>query len=116
MLAPLLLGGCTVVEVTDPEGKVQVTRGVGVVNVMLPEPERNIVTKTMGLGLVSTALGFTIGYASEELALLGPECRLVVWIRNEAEAATLAGLLAGHRDVCGVDPGNSDSDQGRKTP
>src|SRR5688500_13071346 len=62
-LTAVALSSCTIVEITDPEGRTSIERRFGFASIAV-EPEREAVVASLrSFGLASTPLGFTAGYA-----------------------------------------------------
>jgi len=78
-LAAPTLGGCMSVYITDAEGEVRVSRGVGLLRVEVSGPKRAVIGSVEGIGLLSDPLGWSAGYTRQRWALLGDDCRSVVW-------------------------------------
>lgn len=103
-LAVLALSSCTVVEITDPEGATSIERRFGLTSIAI-EPERAAVVASLrSFGLASTPLGFTAGYAAHQLAALGEDCRVVLWVENEQQRAAVEQLAATAKEICIVGP------------
>jgi outer membrane lipoprotein SlyB len=95
----LLLAGCVSLHVQSRDGQVRTVRHFGILHVQLANPEQAIVGSLSGVGLVGAPLGWSLGYTRQRWALMGPECRAVVWLdegnvnSNTSEAlAQVAGL------------------------
>ncbi len=96
--------GCVSVHITDHSGQVQVVRHVGYVQIQTA-PGTSVTGAVVGVGLVGAPLGWSLGYTTQRWALLGQECRLVVWLpAGPIDAATMQALAAaGGACVLGTD-------------
>ena len=105
-LAVALLGtqlaACTTVEIHTLDGAVKIERHVGVLAVELKPNAREQVVSATGIGIFVDGREFIVGYHNVKLALLGADCRLVVWIEKQGEAAALHELLGDRKDLCVV--------------
>jgi hypothetical protein len=98
----LLVGGlsaCVTVNVVKDGQTVDVIRGFGVVRVEATDPQRSVVGALSGVGIVHAPLGWSVGYTRQRWALLGEDCRAVIWPepggldeRARAEIARAAGV------------------------
>lgn len=111
-LAGCALPGCTVVRIQEASsGKVEVERHFGVLSVGL-KPESDAVIESTTVGFVNTYDGMAIGFHSATVAALGAaKCRVVLWIRTDAQLKELQDLLRERADVCVFNP---DEDLRRK--
>jgi hypothetical protein len=73
------LGGCVSVRIDDPDGGVRIVRGFGVVSIEAPSPRTAVSGMVSGFGLVQAPLGWSAGFTRQRWALMGPECRAVIW-------------------------------------
>lgn len=78
MLVPML-GGCMSVYIIDAAGAVRVERGLGLLRVDAGDPKRTVIGSIDGIGLLADPLGWSVGYTRQRWALLGDDCRAVVW-------------------------------------
>lgn len=101
LLASTGLGGCVTLEIQAADGHVDVQRRVGLLQVVLPQPASASIAGTVsGVGLVAGPLGWSLGVARERWALLGPDCRTVVWAPPQGFDASTRDLLARAAGVC----------------
>jgi hypothetical protein len=102
----LLLAGCMTVRIQAGDEPVQVVRHVGLLQVALAAPEQAVVGRLQGLGLVATPMGWSAGYTRQQWAVMGPQCRALLWVSEggavDAEMRRTLGQLAG---VCLVEAG-----------
>jgi hypothetical protein len=93
-LAALLgLCACSTITVKTEDGVTTVRRQFGALWVNLPPAERSL-TSVKAFGVLSTPLGVGVGFSSADVAALPAECRLVIWVRNEAEVSNIKRALA----------------------
>jgi hypothetical protein len=78
-LAAATLAGCVTLNIEDREGKVRVVRNFGVLRVDVENPRRSVVGSIAGVGIVDAPLGWSLGFTRQRWALLGDDCRAVVW-------------------------------------
>ncbi len=71
--------GCVSVRLESADGAVRVERSFGIVRIQVSEPRTAVVGSVTGLGAVADPLGWSLGYTRQRWALLGPQCRAVVW-------------------------------------
>ena len=74
------LAGCVTVHIESKDGDVRTVRHAGLLQVQLASPEQAIVGSLSGVGLVGAPLGWSLGYTRQRWAVIGPECRAVVWL------------------------------------
>ena len=96
--------GCTSITVTSGEGSVSVERRFGLATISVTPAEQPMLVETRAIGFVNAALGFGAGYVTERLALLPPECRLVIWADEGTNLEAWRALLADTPDVCSLQP------------
>lgn len=101
--ASMLLCACVSVQVTDSTGGVRTVRGVGMLRVELPSAAPSITGAITGIGLVQAPLGWTLGYTHQRWALLGPDCRAVVWMPRDGPDPQLVRELTHAAGVCLLD-------------
>jgi hypothetical protein len=103
-LVAVALSSCAIVEITDPEGRTSIERRFGFTSIAV-EPEREAVVASLrSFGLASTPLGFTAGYAAHQLAVLGEDCRVVLWVESEQQRLAVEQLAATLKEICIVSP------------
>lgn len=98
-LHTLFLSGCVSVHITDPAGQVTVVRNVGYVSIQAPAGE-SVIGYVTGVGLVGAPLGWSFGYTTQRWALLGRDCRLVVWLPSSEIDPTFAQSLTTASNAC----------------
>jgi hypothetical protein len=102
-VALIALSSCTIIEITDPGGATSIERRFGFTGIAV-EPERDsVVASLRSFGLVSTPLGFTAGYAAQQLAFLGMDCRVVFWIEDQRQRAAVAKIAETLNEICIVE-------------
>ena len=96
------ISGCSVVNIqVASRDEVEVTRGVGMINVQLSPKTRAVVAESTTFGVINSFDGFAAGYHSTVLAAMGEgHCGMVLWIRTNEDLAQLQGLLKERSDVC----------------
>ena len=96
------LSACSTIEIQASDGRVEVKRHLGVLTVELSPAARAQLVSATGIGIIADGRQLIFGYQDLELALLGTDCRLVLWI-EKAEHLTAAYELFGNRpDLCVV--------------
>lgn len=81
--------------------EVEVTRGVGMINVQLSPKTRAVVAESTTLGVINSFDGFAAGYHAATVAAMGEgHCGMVLWIRTNEDIAQLKGLLKERSNVC----------------
>ncbi len=98
---------CARLEIQGQDGSVEVERHFGVLAITLAPAAAAQVVSTTGFGVISTGRSVVIGYHNVELALLGRDCRLILWV-EKAEHLTAAYELLGERDDLCVIPAHSE--------
>lgn len=83
LLLVIALPACTVVKINSSEDVINVERGVGITNINTGENTSFIVYDVVGVGYVSTPMGYSLGYTKQTIALGSSECRVVVWVSKE---------------------------------
>ncbi|MDM0107954.1 hypothetical protein QTH97_23605 [Variovorax sp. J22R24] len=80
--AALAIGtaGCVTVHIEEQGGEVRTVRQVGVLRVELSNPAQAIAGSVSGIGVVGAPLGWSVGYTTQRWALMGSECRAVIWV------------------------------------
>jgi len=102
------LGGCTTVEVHGADVQRWQVPGLSVLQVRPAAGEAAIV-RTRALGLWLGGHAATLGWVAED-TLIAPDtgaCRVVVWVRSEAEVAALRDRLKSGRldgSLCVITP------------
>lgn len=61
-------------------GEVKVLRHFGVLMVEPQPTSKAVVGEISGIGVVGTPMGLVAGYTRQRWAVIGPECRVVVWV------------------------------------
>jgi hypothetical protein len=107
-LTIVALSGCTIVEITDPEGAARIERRAGFTAINVQPTRAPVVAHLRSFGIASTPLGFTAGYGAHQLALLGEDCRVVFWIDSEQQLRSLERLAATLSEVCIINPNQGD--------
>lgn len=100
LAACFMLSGCMTVQVDSGGGNVRVVRHFGALQLEVAPPTRSLIARVQGVGIFSSPLGMSAGYTQQQLAMLGPECRAVLWVSEasrlsaevRAELQQLAGL------------------------
>ncbi|NRF69683.1 hypothetical protein HLB44_22005 [Aquincola sp. S2] len=92
------------VHIDSGEGDVRIVRHVGLLQVQVAQPERQVVGALHGIGLASTPLGLSAGFTRQRWTAIGPQCRAVLWVDGpEAVDAAMRQTLAQIAGVCLVD-------------
>lgn len=101
-LLALTLCGCSVVNIqVASRDEVEVTRGVGIVNVQLSPKTRAVVAESTTFGMINSLNGFAAGYHNAMMAASGEgHCGIVLWIRTNDDLIQLQQLLKDRSDVC----------------
>ena len=100
----LALSACVSVRLEGADGDVRIERHLGVLYIALANPRQALVGTVAGVGVVGAPMAWSVGYTRQRWALLGTECRAVVWLPpGEVSAATRAELAAAA--TCLVDEG-----------
>lgn len=94
------LVGCTEVTVQSGNGQVRVERHFGIVAIELNPGTDAQLLRSTGFGLIQHGQGVTLGYQDTELAILGRDCRLVLWIENRQQLVDARELLGNRSDLC----------------
>lgn len=94
--------GCTTVSISESDGHVRVERAFGFVTIV-PEVETEpLVMEINALGFMSSPLGISVGFAMQSLAMLPPDCRVVLWVDESIDVEIFETNLAGLQGVCSV--------------
>jgi len=89
------------VNVHGADGQLTVQRHVGALSLSLPQGEADgqlVSVRVYGLG--PTLGGLALGYAKADAAILGPDCRLVVWADESTDLAALRAAVKDIPQVC----------------
>lgn len=101
--------GCVTLQVVAPDGQVRVTKHLGALLVGLASPDQAIVGTVSGIGVVGAPLGWTLGYTQQRWALIGSDCRALLWVPPDGLAQPLQDDLVRAAGVCLLDDGRSES-------
>lgn len=77
-VAGFLLGGCAQITVISDQGPPRSEWKFGVLAIDLAGSNENTIVHSMGVGLISTPAGATLGYANARIVRIGDECRIVI--------------------------------------
>lgn len=103
----LLCGGCTMIHVEGAEG-VTVSR-IGILSINARPDARLVAYRLTGFGLVPGQGGATLGYRSEQVAIVrgADDCRVVLFKppRGQREKEFWNRLLAKNSNICAVEGG-----------
>jgi hypothetical protein len=100
----VVLAGCTVVEITDSQGTTRIERRAGIASIIIQPNADAVVARVRAFGLASTPFGFTAGYAAQQFAMLGKDCRVVFWVEAAEHLTALDDLAAVLDDICVINP------------
>ena len=100
------LSACTTISIQNNDGSVDVKRHLGVLAVELTPNTRQQLFSAIGIGIMARTGELNLGYYDMDLALLGTECRLILWIKNEAQLTTAYELFGEHKDICVMEAKN----------
>lgn len=96
--------GCTVIEISDSKGATRIERTFGFATITIqPNPE-SVVAKVRSFGVADTPFGFTAGYAAQDFAAVGEDCRVILWLKNTRQLSALKSLVADLNHVCVINP------------
>lgn len=98
------VAGCASVRIESASGQVRVERRWGVLGVVVDGPAASHVAEVTSLGVVSTPMGWNAGFTRQSWAVLGPECRLVIWVSDAEHLETARHLEASTTGVCVAGP------------
>ena len=96
--------GCVSLHITETSGQIQVVRHVGYVHIQTL-PGASVTGSVSGVGLVGGPLGWSLGYTTQRWALLGSDCRVVVWLPPGRADPAIVQSLVGAAGACvlGID-------------
>jgi hypothetical protein len=94
LFVSVVVGGCTTVHVSGPDGTV--SRGIGVVNVHIPSNNKapQLVT-TEGFGLIAASKSLTVGFIRETVITF-PDisaCHVAIIVQSNTELEALQSIL-----------------------
>lgn len=98
--------GCTTISITEKDGKVRVSRSFGAITIEMVPGSKSVLAEAVGLGYLTGPLGTTIGFSKNSFAVLGRDCRLILWNSDKEQAKQLQELLGNHANVCIISPEN----------
>lgn len=93
---------CARLEIHGRDGSVKIEHHFGVLAISLAPAAAAQVVSTTGFGVISTGRGVVIGYHDVEMALLGRDCRLILWIEKDEHLIAAYELLGERDDLCVV--------------
>lgn len=99
-----LLGGCAQVSIESGPGQARLERHWGVLAISFPDNKASHVVQVRSLGLTQSPLGWSAGYTHQSWASLDQDCRLVIWVSEDAHLATARQLANSNNKVCVVSP------------
>ena len=79
----LPLASCMTVTISSDGESLRVIQHFGFLQIDVPVPQRSVVAQVSGLGLIGTPTGGSLGYTRQRFALLGPQCRAVLWFDGD---------------------------------
>ena len=79
LLCASVVSGCVSVRIEGPDGGVRVVRSVGLVMIDVAQPRTAVTGSISGVGIIQAPLGWSAGFTRQRWALLGRECRAVIW-------------------------------------
>lgn len=104
--------GCTNVHVHDGMGSTEVTRGFGMVSIILPEQADGYALSMNGIGAFTMADSFSLGYVDLTMAGLKPSCHVIFWIENEEQAKNIKAVFGDMDGVCYLRESTNDNKRG----
>ncbi len=103
LLSLLVLTACTTVHIYNPDGKVDISRHLGIVFVKVEPGEQTMIIDTKSVGLSRAVEAFNIGYLDETVVLAKEDCHLIVFGPKLEHIEHMAELLKGQNSVCFFD-------------
>ena len=100
ILSSAVLSACTVVRVHSPDGEVSIERRLLSTGVIVEDEVSSRTVQSNGLGIFADHRSFVLGWHSIDLALLGPDCRAVLWLKSPNEYQKVAPLVNEAAGVC----------------
>jgi hypothetical protein len=94
--------GCTTIELRAGDESVRVERKFGLLSVDIAPGSEPVVARVRSLGVSDMPFGVSAGWSAHDIALPG-DCRVVLWVEDEAQLEALDRLLEGVEDVCAMD-------------
>ncbi len=92
--------GCTSITIAERDGTVRTCNAFGFPNIELSPGKEAMVAEITSLGYHSGPLGISVGFNHSQFALLGEDCRIVVWMRSPEDAKQLNQLLGERPGIC----------------
>ena len=99
LLAAALAPACTSVTIISPDDDVRVTRRFLAMGVLFDDPHASHVVRLRGVGYFAEPQGVAIGAHASDVAVLGDDCRAVIWVDSPAAAETVRAVV---EDVAGA--------------
>lgn len=101
ILLLIFVGGCTTVSITSMAGT-KIERSFGFARVSLSSKEGPMLVEINALGFISGPMGYAVGFSRQQLAVIPDTCRVIFWIKSEAEAKVLQSLISGREEFCSL--------------
>ncbi len=96
----VIASGCTIVHIHTPDGNIRVEKQFLSTGIVIEDNYVSRTIQTRGIGFSADSRSFLLGAYSRDTALLGPECRAVLWFSNAEEYKKLAPLVNASAGVC----------------
>ena len=91
--------GCYSVTVISPE-ETKIERGIGVVKINMNPNADSFLVELKGVGLASTPMGTSIGFISQEFAVVTDSCKLILWVEKRQDLENLQELIGDSENIC----------------
>ena len=101
-LAVFGLVACARIEIREADGQLKIERHFGVISIRLEPGTAAQVVESNGIGVMSDGRALVVGYFDSHLALLGSDCRVVLWIEEREHLVTAHELFGGDTEVCAI--------------
>ena len=97
-----MMTGCTIIKINDSEGHTSINREFGLVSLHLSPESEALLAEIKAVGYVSSPIGYSFGYTSQNIAALPLSCRLIVWVKTKEQLRTTKELLADYDELCPI--------------
>lgn len=102
LLVHLWIYGCTRIAINGPEESAKIRYAFGTIAIELSPTSDTLLSEINGFGLVSSPMGYSIGFTRQTILAIASSCKAIFWVTTLEQLYEFEKLLGNDRTICPV--------------